>query len=96
MIINYANVMEVNMENSLSLKSNKSRVTFCDLDEIELDSLEPEIQINGEKDGDSDDIDCDNRSDSVSYDDDFDDDELEKFIEFDVSFASFLEASINC
>jgi Leucine-rich repeat (LRR) protein len=33
---------------SLSLKSNKSRVTFSDSDAIELDSLEPEIESNND------------------------------------------------
>jgi hypothetical protein len=89
MVFNYSDCASVkpNMENSMSLKSNKSnRVTFCDLDAIELDSLEPQIQINGDEKEESD-VDCDNKSDSVSFSDDFDDDELDKFIEFDVSFV---------
>jgi Leucine-rich repeat (LRR) protein len=39
-----------NNNESLSLKSNKSRVTFSDIDAIELDSLEPDIGSNNEED----------------------------------------------
>lgn len=65
---------------AMSLRSQRSRVTFCE--EIEMDSLEPEI--NTVKGGVLDTI----KEYEFNGQNDFDDENLNDFHEFDVSFVT--------
>ena len=70
-------IFETNMDQS-SLRSQKSRVRFGDVDTIEMDSLEPSVQIiNNHKVSED--------TESFGSDEDFCDDEFNEFKEFDVS-----------
>lgn len=72
-------IFETNMDN-LSLRSQKSRVRFGDVDTIEMDSLEPSVQVNNGINNKASD-----GTDSLASDEDFFDDEYNEFKEFDVS-----------
>ena len=70
-------IFETNMD-QLSLRSQKSRVRFGDVDTIEMDSLEPSVQVNNGNNNKS-----SEGTNSLSDEDFFD--EYSEFKEFDVS-----------
>ena len=92
MVANQCDIFELRNFDAMSLKSQKSRVTFCESDAIELDSLEPEVQIltiRGDVLGTI--VEYENNSESLSIHEDFDDEnnnEGSDFQEFDVSLMN--------
>jgi hypothetical protein len=79
MVTNTLNLMVNQDINEMSIRSQRGRVTFCE--EIEMDSLEPEINNIFGKGGVLGTI------KEFNIEDEFDDPNLNDFHEFDVSFC---------